>query len=360
MVGQIGGETLSPLFSSVWRWDPLPGINSLAVRPSPRYKQFGGETLSLVFSSILAVRSSSRYLLQLGGETLSPVFSSVQFSHLIDWVVAGVGHREQFWGAQGCPLCDSVHPAFPLPITVSPVLQGVHSVTVSIQHFLCRSRCRPFSKVSTLWQCPSSISSADHGVARSPRCPEGWFWSGFRGVWQSGTFRVSVLWQLPGEIPVGPQRSWPCSAPSRWFVLQIIDAEKSIHALRLESLLTPRYNCLKNMSKTKTFSLSSTWLKSWLHFSFSFFFFFFFFLSLFCVFNCFLPYFGSLTIIILRRQAFGKSFLSAKQICQFLHFWFPPPPPTHTPLAWAGKGTNNSYADDDDGVDDDGNVDNGN
>ena len=28
----------------------------------------------------------------------------------------------------------------------------------------------------------SSISSADHSVAHLPRCPEGWFWRGCRGV----------------------------------------------------------------------------------------------------------------------------------------------------------------------------------
>ena len=46
------------------------------------------------------------------------------------------GHREQFWRGQGCSLFGF---------------------------------------------CPSSISSADHGVAHPPRCPEGWFWRGCRG-----------------------------------------------------------------------------------------------------------------------------------------------------------------------------------
>ena len=31
---------------------------------------------------------------------------------------------EQFWHGQGCPLSDVVHPAFPLPTTVSPTFQG--------------------------------------------------------------------------------------------------------------------------------------------------------------------------------------------------------------------------------------------
>ena len=29
--------------------------------------------------------------------------------------------------------------------------------------------------MSTLWCCPSSIYSADHGTAHPPTCPEGWF-----------------------------------------------------------------------------------------------------------------------------------------------------------------------------------------
>ena len=32
---------------------------------------------------------------------------------------------EQFWHGQGCPLFGVVHPAFPLPTTASPTLQGV-------------------------------------------------------------------------------------------------------------------------------------------------------------------------------------------------------------------------------------------
>ena len=35
------------------------------------------------------------------------------------------GHHEQFWHGQGCPLFDSVHLAFPLVTTASPILQGV-------------------------------------------------------------------------------------------------------------------------------------------------------------------------------------------------------------------------------------------
>ena len=34
------------------------------------------------------------------------------------------GPWEQFWHGQGCPLFDVVHPAFSLPTTASPTLQG--------------------------------------------------------------------------------------------------------------------------------------------------------------------------------------------------------------------------------------------
>ena len=30
----------------------------------------------------------------------------------------------QLWHGQGCPLFDVVHPAFPLPATASPIVQG--------------------------------------------------------------------------------------------------------------------------------------------------------------------------------------------------------------------------------------------
>ena len=70
--------------------------------------------------------------------------------------------------------------------------------------------------MSTFWSCPSSIFSADHGVVHLPWCLEGWFWRCFRGVWHVRTMQVSVTWQLPEEVPVDPQGSWSCSAPSRW------------------------------------------------------------------------------------------------------------------------------------------------
>ena len=67
-------------------------------------------------------------------------FSSVQFSPLTLCrrggheerfsrdplpVFSAGGPCEQFWHGQGGPLFDAIHPAFPLPTTVSPTLQGV-------------------------------------------------------------------------------------------------------------------------------------------------------------------------------------------------------------------------------------------
>ena len=44
----------------------------------------------------------------------------------------------------------------------------------------------------TLWCCPSSIASANHGATYPPRCPQGWCWRGCRGVWRAQTMQVSV------------------------------------------------------------------------------------------------------------------------------------------------------------------------
>ena len=73
-----------------------------------------------------------------------------------------------------------------------------------------------WARMSPLWFCPSSISCANHGVARPPKCPEGWFGRGRRGLWHARTIHVSVSWQLPEEVRVDTQGSWSCSAPSRW------------------------------------------------------------------------------------------------------------------------------------------------
>ena len=47
-------------------------------------------------------------------------------------------------------------------------------------------------RVSTLWCCPSCISSADQGVVHPPRCPGGWFWRGCQGARYVQTMQICV------------------------------------------------------------------------------------------------------------------------------------------------------------------------
>ena len=90
-------------------------------------------------------------------------WSCVQFSRLTDWVVEG---------------------------TRGTIKQR------SSSRLFCR---RPLwavlasADMSTLWWCPSSISSADHCVAHPLRCPEGWFWRGCRGVWHAQAMQELCL-----------------------------------------------------------------------------------------------------------------------------------------------------------------------
>ena len=63
------------------------------------------------FSSVSCPTASSReHAGRFSGDPF-PVFSSG-------------GHCEQLWRGQGCPLLEFVYPAFPLPTTASPILQG--------------------------------------------------------------------------------------------------------------------------------------------------------------------------------------------------------------------------------------------
>ena len=81
------------------------------------------------------------------------------------------GHCKQFWYGQGCSLFDVVRPAFSLPTTASPTLQGALKAD--------------FGEAVSAWHArtsPSSIFLADHGVAHPPRCPEGWLWRGCKRV----------------------------------------------------------------------------------------------------------------------------------------------------------------------------------
>ena len=73
------------------------------------------------------------------------LIDSVRFSLLTDWVVVGT------WGM---------------------IQQRSHST------LFCRKplwAVLPQAGMVTLWCCPSSIFSADHGITHPPRCLEGWF-----------------------------------------------------------------------------------------------------------------------------------------------------------------------------------------
>ena len=91
-------------------------------------------------------------------------------------VFSAGGCCEQFWQGQGCPL---------------------------------------------FWRA-CSITSADHGIARSPRCPEVWFWRGCSGAWHGWTTQTSsldsrqrrFLWahkgnSLPASVSRNPQHGPP-------------------------------------------------------------------------------------------------------------------------------------------------------
>ena len=107
-----------------------------------------------------------------------------QFSSLTDWVVWRSGRTIQQWSSSS---------------------------------LFCR---RPLwavlarAGIPTLWRCPSSVSSADHGVVHSPRRSEGSFWRHCCGMWHAWTMQVSISWQLPEQVPVDPLGSWSCSTPT--------------------------------------------------------------------------------------------------------------------------------------------------
>ena len=92
----------------------------------------------------------------------APFSHSVQFSPLTDWAVGGTQ-------------------------------QTIQHRFSSIFFFFCR---KPFWAVpawagmSSIWCCPSSISSADQGITHPPRCPEGWFRRGRHDVLCGQTMQV--------------------------------------------------------------------------------------------------------------------------------------------------------------------------
>ena len=99
------------------------------------------------------------------------------------------------------------------PVQFSPLTNWVIGGTWEmIQHrssssLFCRTPLWAVLAIAgmfTLWCCPSSISSANHGVAHPPKCPKEWFWRGCHGVWHARPMQASISWQLPEEVPVDP------------------------------------------------------------------------------------------------------------------------------------------------------------
>ena len=113
----------------------------------------------------------------------------------------------------------------------SPISQSIGSVQ-SLNQFGCQGDMRgdsaeflfqSFCKRSswailaragmfTLWCCPSSISSANYGIAHPPRYLGEWFQSGCH----ARIMQVSIPWQLPEETAADPQGSWSWFTPSHW------------------------------------------------------------------------------------------------------------------------------------------------
>ena len=88
--------------------------------------------------------------------------SSVQFSPLTDWVVEGTWGNIHKRSSSRLFLQEAL-------VDSSGMGRDVRSLMLSIH-----------------------ISSADHSVAQTLRCPEGWFWRGCYGVWHARTMQVSV------------------------------------------------------------------------------------------------------------------------------------------------------------------------
>ena len=87
--------------------------------------------------------------------------------------------------------------------------------------------------MSILRSCPSSIPSADHGVAHPPRCPEGWFWRGCCGVWHARTMQVSdspegMLWGEECAQNFDTGEICKRSARKVWFELLMLTKLRSI------------------------------------------------------------------------------------------------------------------------------------
>ena len=88
-----------------------------------------------------------------------------------------------------------LHPPFLQDALVSSSGMGrnVHSLMLSIHHFLCRPWRRP--PFEAPWR------AVLERLSWHVTCPN--------------TMQASVSWQLPGKVTVDSQGSWPCSALSR-------------------------------------------------------------------------------------------------------------------------------------------------
>ena len=123
--------------------------------------------------------------------TLPPSLSlppPLQFSPLTDLAAGSWRGHDEWFSRDSLPVFSAGGPC-----QQSGMGRDVHSAMLSMQHFI-----------------------AEHGITHPPRCPEGWFWRGCRGMSLAWTMQVMVSWQLPEKVPVDPQGSWSCSTPSHW------------------------------------------------------------------------------------------------------------------------------------------------
>ena len=80
------------------------------------------------------------------------------------------GHCEQFWHGQGRPLFHVAHPAYPLPTTASPTLQGAlnddfgEAVVICDMSKPCRFPSLDFCQTIFLWT-HKEVDLAPHQVA---------------------------------------------------------------------------------------------------------------------------------------------------------------------------------------------------
>ena len=109
-------------------------------------------------------------------------FSSAQFSLLTDWVIGGT------WR----------------------MIQQRPSTSIFCRRSLWTVLA--WAGMSTLWCCPPSTSSADHGIPHPPRCPKGWLWTGCCCMQHARTMQVyiSLKTELLGALGSQQRRPKVC------------------------------------------------------------------------------------------------------------------------------------------------------